>query len=334
MKPPVAVIGIHSFSGASYANYLLNRGERVIGFARSKEIEEIFLPFKKSNREDSDNCAVMYTNLLYDAELIAETIRENKVENVLNFAAQSMVAESWDFPQDWYDVNISGFSKLVRTLSSCKSNHLSKFISFTTPEVYGNTNGMIRENWNFNPTTPYAISRAAADLHLRALNQAFGFPVIFTRTSNIYGKNQRLHRLIPKLIVQILKGQKFELHGGGKSVRAFIHSDDVAEALWKVMQIGKIGDTYHISSENFTSILDLVNLILEKLNASFDKHIITHEERTGKDQAYLLDSSKIRRELGWADKVTLETGIDQVINWVMENWTKIKEMNLNYIHSR
>ena len=330
----IAILGAHSFSGSTLINFFQQRNISVIGFARKRSSDKTFLPFLDGQSMSSQKTEVIESNLITDFNLIAHTLIEKKVEIVFNFAAQSMVAESWNKPEDWYDVNVSSFSKLLGLISLNKKSRIRKFVQFSTPEVYGSTVGLMGESWNFNPTTPYAISRSAGDLHLRALNQAFGFPVVFTRTANIYGKNQKLYRLIPKLIVQILKGQKFELHGGGKSVRAFIHSDDVAEALWKVMQNGQIGDTYHISSENFISIFDLVNLILEKLNASFDKHIITHEERTGKDQAYLLDSGKIRRELGWADKVTLEKGIDQVINWVMENWIKIKDMNVNYIHSR
>jgi len=330
----VAIIGAYSFSGSTFIKYLQEKGVSVLGFARTKRIDQIFLPFFEKSFSTFQKIEILESNVLTDHDHISDILDERNVEFIFNFAAQSMVVESWDRPEDWYDVNVSSFSKLLRRLSANKQSRLQKYIQFSTPEVYGTTSGLVKECWDFNPTTPYAISRTAGDLHLRALNNTFGFPVVFTRTANIYGKYQRLYRLIPKLIVKILKGQKFELHGGGKSIRSFIHSDDVAEALWKVMQKGQTGETYHISGTRFITILDLVMIILDKLNASFNDHIIIKDDRAGKDEAYLLDSSKIRGQLGWEDKVSLESGIDQVINWVTDNWTKIQTLDTNYRHTR
>jgi dTDP-glucose 4,6-dehydratase len=173
-----------------------------------------------------------------------------------------MVAESWFTPEDWYDTNVSGLAKLVNNLRRVKKFPIIKFLHFSTPEVYGSTRNLIKENWNFNPTTPYAISRAASDLHLRAMFDSFGFPVIFTRTANIYGSHQRLYRIIPKLITKVIKGEEFQLHGAGNSLRSFIHSADVASALSLILEKGDIGETYHISGQEFISILDLTKKIL------------------------------------------------------------------------
>ncbi len=334
VRPPIAIIGIHSFSGSSLAKHLLSNGENIIGFARSKEVDKTFLAFRNLNKDISDKCTVIQANLLNDAELIADTIRNNRVEIVLNFAAQSMVSESWISPSDWYDVNVSAFAKLVQNLSFSKPKHLQKFINFSTPEVYGNTEGSVSENWDFNPTTPYAISRAASDFHLRAFHSNFGFPVIFTRTSNIYGPHQKLYRMIPKLILKVKMNSKFELHGGGSSRRSFIHADDVSQALFRIIQDGEIGSTYHISTKEFISIFEIAQKVVTQLNGDFASCVNLVDERKGKDHAYLLNSDKIRLDLGWSDSITLGNGIEDVINWIERDWEILKNLPLEYIHSR
>jgi dTDP-glucose 4,6-dehydratase len=214
------------------------------------------------------------------------------------------------------------------------SSKLKKFINFTTPEVYGNTTGKITENWQFNPTTPYAISRAAGDYHLKALYENFNFPVIFTRTANVYGPYQKLYRVIPKLILKVLNGEKFQLQGEGKSLRSFIHSEDVSSALMKIMQDGAVGDSYHISTEQVVSIRQLVERILSKLGLDFESNVELVPDRIGKDKAYLLDSKKIRSELDWNDSILLNEGLDQTIEWIQRDWALLRTFKTDYVHTR
>jgi len=334
MKSMIAIIGIQSFSGGSFAKYLLERDFSVTGFARSTKVDRTLLPYAKWLKQDSSRITVISANNLHDTELISNGIQDSGAEIVINFAAQSMVAESWSSPEDWYDVNISALARLVGSLVNKKQCKIEKFIQFTTPEVYGSTEGLIRENWNFNPTTPYAISRAASDFHLRALSSTFDFPVIFTRAANVYGPHQRLYRVIPKLIMKAIKGETFELHGGGTSLRSFIHAGDVSNALMKIIDQGITGETYHISTEEFVSIADLVGVILTKLGKEFDKCVKIVEDRPGKDSAYLLDSAKIRSELKWKDEITLSEGINTVIDWIDQEWSTLKGLESNYVHYR
>ena len=178
-----------------------------------------------------------------------------------------MVAESWLRPWDWYNTNVVSFSKLIHCL---KDLNITKFLNFSTPEVYGDTRKLIKENLNFNPTTPYAISRAAQDFNLSAYYKSFKFPVVFTRTANIFGPCQQLFRIVPITIIKSMKNQKIFLHGSGKSIRSFIFMEDVCGVLYKILKDKKnIGKTFHISTKKFISIKNLVNLILKLVGKAY-----------------------------------------------------------------
>lgn len=334
MKQRIAVIGAHSFSGITFIQRLVEQGHKVLGFSRRSRVSSCFIPSSLRETKNLEGLEVKVANLLHDHSYIAKSIMDNGIDTVVNFAAQSMVAESWKKPEDWYDVNVASLAKLITLLANSGTSQIKKFIQFTTPEVYGSTRGLIEENWNFNPTTPYAISRAASDFHLRAMLNSFGFPVIFTRTANIYGKHQQLYRLMPKLVIKVLKGERLELHGNGESVRSFIHSSDVARALELIMLKGEIGETYHISGKEFTSILDLTTKVLTVLEKDPSQSLEITQERAGKDQAYLLDSRKIRSELGWSEEVTLEDGIREVIDWINSEWESIRVLSTEYEHAK
>jgi dTDP-glucose 4,6-dehydratase len=245
-----------------------------------------------------------------------------------------MVSESWNTPEDWYETNITCLAKLISGFLNRGTYKLRKFIQFTTPEVYGSTTGKVTENWQFKPTTPYAISRAAGDFHLKALYENLNFPVIFTRTANVYGPHQKLYRVIPKLITKVLNGDKFQLHGGGHSLRSFIHSEDVSSALMKVMQAGVVGESYHISTECVVSIRELVERILSRLGLDFEANVDLVPDRIGKDNAYLLDSKKIRSELDWSDTTLLDQGLDQTIEWIQRDWEVLRSFQTDYVHTR
>ena len=330
----VAIIGIHSFSGSALAKSLLENGLQVTGFARSLETPTNFLPHAHIPHKLLSGLKIEEANLLHHYKEISEEIIRNRTEVVVNFAAQSMVSESWEAPEDWYETNISCLAKLVSGLCNSGSYKLKKFIHFTTPEVYGNTTGKITENWQFKPTTPYAISRAAGDFHLRALYENFDFPVIFTRTANVYGPHQKLYRLIPKLILKVLNGEKFQLQGEGKSIRSFIHSRDVSSALMKIMKDGAIGESYHISTDYVVSIRQIVERILSKLGLDFESNIELVQDRIGKDNAYLLDSRKIRSELDWKETILLDEGIDQTIEWIQRDLRTLRTFKMDYVHTR
>ena len=327
---PILVLASNSFSGSSFVDHLLTAGYKVIGVSRSVEISPVFSLYK--DNKNFKNFTFKQVDLNSDINSIAEIVSKHQVEFIFNFAAQSMVAQSWDPPEDWYQTNVVSLSLLGNSLIKEKS--IKKFVHFTTPEVYGSTSGWLKESFNFVPSTPYAISRAAGDWHLKALFENNGFPVIFTRAANVYGPGQQLYRIIPKTILSALTGKKLSLHGGGKSIRSFIHINDVSTALTAIMNTGEVGQSYHISTNEMISIFELVQELASLLGVEVDHLIEQGPERAGKDFAYQLSSEKIRNELGWCNQVTLGKGLEDTLAWAKSNLDTLKALPDTYEHKR
>lgn len=326
----ILVLGSNSFSGSSFVNHLLSAGYKVIGISRSEEVIRVFRQYASNPK--IDNFSFFRVDVREEPELIAQIVRANQIEYIFNFAAQSMVVQSWDFPDHWYQTNLVALAELGNLLLKEKS--IKKFIHFTTPEVYGSTNGWIKESFDFAPSTPYAVSRAAGDWHLKCLFDNYKFPVIFTRAANVYGPGQQLYRIIPRTLLAALIGQKLPLHGGGKSIRSFIHIDDVSTALEEILKNGPVGASYHISTETLISIFDLVKTLAELLEVDVETLVERGPDRPGKDFAYQLDSKRIRDELGWRDKITLKSGLADTLSWVNSHLDDLRTLPTDYKHKR
>ena len=238
-KTTFFVIGSNCFSGSYFVNQALNDGYEVHGISRSREPSDIFLPYKW-NKIDSlkfgkniEKFKFHKLNINNDLNEIISLINDVKPSHIINFAAQGMVAQSWENPIDWYQTNL--ISQVAFHDQLRKYTFLKKYIHVTTPEVYGNTSSeWIKEKYDFSPSTPYAVSRAACDLHLLSFLKAYEFPVVFTRAANVYGHGQQLYRIIPRAILSALTEKKMLLHGGGVSCRSFIHIQDVVEGTMKI----------------------------------------------------------------------------------------------------
>jgi dTDP-glucose 4,6-dehydratase len=324
----ILVVGSNSFSGTTFVDFALQQGARVLGTSRSPEPNDAFLPYKW---HDHSNFSFHHLDLNKDLSKITALIHDTKPAYVVNFAAQSMVGESWLNPGDWFMTNVVSTVKFHDELRKCE--FLKRYVHVSTPEVYGSCSGFVNEDFPFNPSTPYAVSRAAADMSLRTFRAAYKFPVVTTRAANVYGPGQQLYRIIPRTILFILLGRKLQLHGGGVSTRSFIHMRDVSDATWKIMKKGRDGDTYHISTNEVVSIRELVERICSKLKVRFEDHVEVVGERLGKDSAYHLDSTKLRTELGWQDQIALDQGLDECINWVRTHFEALKSQpSYDYIH--
>ena len=323
------IIGSNSFSGASFIKHLLKDGHEVMGVSRSKEPDEVFLPYTEPSNA-SHNFHFYPIDLNHDLSVLVKLVDDYQPQYVVNFSAQGMVAESWLNPKHWYQTNMLAQVELHDHLRKLK--YIQKYIHVSTPEVYGSTSGWIKENLNFAPSTPYAVSRAACDLHLMSFYHAYDFPVIFTRSANVYGPGQQLYRIIPQTMMCARMGQKLQLHGGGNSIRSFIHIDDVAVATMKVAFNGDTGSSYHLSTENTISIRELVEKICDLTNTSFKDLVEETDDRLGKDQSYLLDSSKARNDLEWQDSIALEEGLIETLSWIDVNFNTLKNFPLKYKH--
>jgi len=322
------VLGSNSFSGASFVDHLLKEGALVIGVSRSPEPHRAFLPYRWSGRDK--NFRFFRLDLNRDFNAIGDLVASEKPPYIINFAAQSMVAESWQHPEHWFQTNVVSTIRLHDRLRSF--DFLKKYVHVSTPEVYGSTSGTVREDAPFNPSTPYAVSRAAADMSLRTFFAAYNFPVAFTRAANVYGPGQQLYRIIPRTILAVRLGTKLKLEGGGVSERSFIHIRDVADATLKIAENGRPGEAYHIATDRVVSIRALVTMTCERLGARFEDHVELAAERRGKDSAYRLDTGKIRGELGWRDRISLEAGIDETIAWVDRFLPDLRKQPMQYVH--
>ena len=289
----VLVMGASSFSGGAYADYLESLGHAVI------------------------RGSLRYWSIPQRLE----------VDYVVNFAAANVVAPSWNYPALYVKTNVIDTTRFFDWM--LEQQGIRKYVHVSTPEVYGNVEGLITEQQPFNPSTPYAVSRAAGEYMARCYQNQYGLPVVFTRACNVYGPGQQLHRLVPKVIHSILSGRKFPLEGGGASKRAFIHIADLCTATERVMVDGEVGQAYHISGQYLFPIRDLVSVICTECGVNFVDVAQLAPERPGKDSCYHLDDSKIRA-LGWRDHVDIVEGIHSVWKWMTENWETLKDQPTTY----
>ena len=327
----VLIIGSNSFAGSDFADHLLSKKFEVYGVSRNKEINKEHLRYKNNINLKNFKFFKIDLNLKKDLNKLIKLIKKQKISYIVNFAAQGMVAESWINPQDWYLTNVVSNSILIKELSKLK---IKKYLNFSTPEVYGHTSSLMKESNIFAPTTPYAISRSAQDLNLLAHYKTYNFPVVFTRAANIYGPYQQSFRIIPKIIISILTNKKIPIHGKGNTLRSFVYMPDVSRALCKILLDKKnIGETFHISTKRFISILQLVKLINKLMNIK-NKNIYHVKERDGKDLKYTLNSNKIRKLYSWSEQTDLLNGIFDTIDWVKKNINYFKKDSLQYKHKK
>jgi dTDP-glucose 4,6-dehydratase len=324
----VLVLGCNSFAGSVFVDSALTAGFDVVGINRSGEGSMNFLPYKRNARVK--NYKFHQLHLVNNLEQIISVIGDCEPEYIVDFAGQGMVAESWEAPELWYETNLVSKVRLHDFLRKCR--FLKQYIRVSTPEVYGSNTGLISESCGYNPSTPYAVSHAAVDMSLLAFYRNYGFPAVITRFANFYGPGQQLYRIIPKTVLTALSSGVLNLHGGGSSIRAFIYASDIASALLLTLQKGEPGEVYHFTTDEFLTIREVVERILRRLDIDFDSCVKITSDRLGKDQAYLMDSSKAKKALGWQPLVSFDRGVDSTISWVREGITEFMDLPHEYKH--
>lgn len=327
MRERYVVIGSNSFSGSHFVSKLINKGHEVLGISRSPEIHIVFRPYGWQSSQGSFSFMQVDIN---DVPGIARALNDFRPDFVVNFAAQSMVAQSWENPEHWYRTNVLGLVELTKILERLSS--LVRYVHVTTPEVYGSTGGWVKESRCFSPSTPYAISRAAGDMHLFAMYESRGLPVSFTRAANVYGPGQQTYRIVPRTFLAARLGRRLTLEGGGWSTRSFIHISDVAEATYLISQSGISGQAYHISTDEIISIRGLVERACQLTGTAFAKLVDEGPARPGHDNTYMLDSSQIRGEFGWKPTIALDEGLQSTLGWIDRNIDKLATATDAYIH--
>ncbi|PAB59143.1 dTDP-glucose 4,6-dehydratase [Anaeromicrobium sediminis] len=255
---------------------------------------------------------------------LVDKIVSKKVDYIINFAAASHVDRSIEDPEVFIRTNIMGTQVL---LDAAKKYNIEKYVQISTDEVYGSLGkeGLFIEETPIAPNSPYAASKAAADLLVRAYYKTYKLAVNITRCSNNYGPYQFPEKLIPLMIANAYENRELPVYGDGLQIRDWLHVKDHCRAIDLVLHKGKIGEVYNVGGNNEKANIYIVKFILEKLKKS-ETLIRYVEDRLGHDRRYAIDSSKIQNELGWKPKYDFERGIEETINWYLDNknwWKKL-----------
>ncbi|HWB11481.1 MAG TPA: GDP-mannose 4,6-dehydratase [Pirellulales bacterium] len=325
----IAVIGSNSFSGSDFIDLLLEKpGRRVLGISRSPEKSPLFLPYRRWN---DGRFEFRQLDLNHHTDEIMAALDRFQPQAVVNFAAQSEVAPSWQHPEHWFQTNVVALSRLLNRLKD--RGYLKKYVHISSPEVYGTCVGRVTEDTPVNPSTPYAASKAAADLFLATLVKNFQFPLVTIRATNVYGAHQQLWKIIPRSAIYLLKGERISLHGGGAAVKSYIHIRDVSRGELLATERGGPGTMYHLSPDRGYEVREVVERICRLMGRDFAAATVTVGERLGQDAAYVIDSTRAREELGWRPTVDLDEGLRQVVEWVKRNFAEICTQSLEYRHA-
>jgi dTDP-glucose 4,6-dehydratase len=328
-KKKVVVLGANSFSGQDFVDLLLDNPDyQVLGVSRSPERSRAFLRYKQ--RLNLSAYRYCQLDLNADNAKILDLLDAEKPEYIVNFAAQSEVAPSWDRPEQWFETNTVALAKLVNHLR--RRDYLRRYLHVSSPEAYGNCVGRVTEDAPLNPSTPYAASKAAADMLLSTYQKEYNFPLLTVRATNVYGARQQLFKIIPRSVIFVRLGKKIQLHGGGKAVKSYIHIRDVSRGELGILERGEIGRIYNLSPDQGVAVRDVVRTICERMGKPFEQCTEIVAERPGQDAAYVIDSSRARLKFGWAPKISLELGLTEVVDWVNGNWEEIQALPLAYQH--
>ncbi len=301
------ILGAGGCFGTNTAKFLLEKNQEVIGIGRGQKKAE---PFSLG----VDYPYYAY-HIHYELDYVMELLDREKPDVIVNYAAQGEGAASFNPKDYWrfYETNTLGLVKLVGALQ--QRFYPKRFIHIGTSELYGAVTAPSKETDSFQPTSPYAASKAAFDLHLMAVSKVQGFPMNILRPSNAYCPGQQLHRVIPKAVLYGLTGKKLPLHGGGKAEKSYIHADDLSRAIYLTASGAPLGKVYNVGPQKPTSIKEVVERVAGVLGMRFEDLCELAPDRTGQDSRYWLDSSEIQKELDWKPLVNWDEGLAGMVEW-------------------
>jgi dTDP-glucose 4,6-dehydratase len=280
-----------------------------------------------------------------DRESLDRIFLERAPDAVMHLAAESHVDRSIDGPGDFIQTNLLGTYTLLEAarsyLAGVSGDRRSdfRFLHVSTDEVYGDLSGsddLFREDTAYEPSSPYAASKAGSDHLVRAWGRTFKLPVLVTNCSNNYGPCQFPEKLIPHMILNALQGKPLPIYGDGKQVRDWLYVKDHARALYRVLEAGELGQTYNIGGWNEMQNIEVVKIICSLMDelvpdkpegvSRFEDLITYVKDRPGHDVRYAIDASKIHRELGWKPAEDFASGIRKTVEWYLDNprwWQRV-----------
>ncbi len=268
-------------------------------------------------------------HITYELDLLMELLDREKPAIIINYAAQGEGAASWKHSWRFFETNSMALARLVEELMA--RDYLERFIHIGTSELYGSVDHAATEDEPIKPSSPYAASKAAFDMYLLSIGRFLKFPMNIIRPSNAYGPGQQLHRVIPKAILFGLTGRKLPLHGGGRAEKSYIHTRDLARAIHLVVDKAPLGTVYNVGPDEPTSIRRVVELVAEALDMPFEQLCEVSGDRLGQDARYWLDSSAIKRDVGWKQQIDWQEGMREMVAWVRANLTDLRNMSTEFV---
>ena len=328
----ILVTGGAGFIGSCYVIERVKRGDRVLN------LDKLTYSSNLKNLTEINNASNYFFKHgdIGDKAVISDILHSFNPDCIVNFAAETHVDRSICNPSIFLETNVMGTEALLsstlnwwKTLPRIK-REMFRFIHISTDEVYGSlsfTASPFTENSLIAPNSPYSASKAASDLICRAYYHTYGFPVIVSNCSNNYGPRQFPEKLIPLMILSAIQGKKLPIYGQGLNIRDWLHVSDHCSAIEVLRERGMPGQKYNIGGNNEISNIDVVNHIcglLDKkcpstLGRSYKNQIQYVTDRPGHDLRYAIDASKIKRELGWIPSYTFEQGIEETVDWYLNN---------------
>jgi len=318
------VTGAAGFIGSNFVRYWLDRhaDDHVVAF------DLLTYAGNRSSLEDVEDSIVFVQGDIADGELAERVIRDERVDTIVNFAAESHNSLAVIDPTRFFRTNVLGTQTL---LDVARATELARFHHVSTCEVYGDlaldSDDAFTEDHPYRPRTPYNASKASADHAVRAYHETYGLPITITNCSNNYGPYQFPEKVIPLFVTNALDDKPLPLYEATQNKREWLHVDDHCRAIELVLEEGRVGETYNVGSGLEASIEELADAILDLTGKPRDLRTIV-PDRPGHDRRYLLDSTKLRRELGWEPRWEFADGLADTVRWYTahrEWWEPLKE---------
>jgi len=337
MNNCIVVTGGAGFIGSNFVNAWVK-----LGLGKVINLDKLTYAGNLENlAEISDNENHVFVQAdIGDKETVAALLKQYQPKAVLNFAAESHVDRSIHSPGEFIQTNIVGTFNLLEEVRAYWSalnedaKHDFRFLHVSTDEVYGSLTAdepAFKETNPYEPNSPYSASKAASDHLVRAYHHTYGMPMLTTNCSNNYGPYHFPEKLIPLVIHNALNGKDLPIYGNGSNVRDWLYVEDHCSAIRRVLEAGKIGETYNIGGWNEMTNLEVVHTLCDmldqaqpKASGSYRDQITYVQDRPGHDQRYAIDATKIERELGWKPAETFETGIQKTVQWYLnhQSWVE------------
>jgi len=349
MQQVYFITGGCGFIGSNFIKYIFHKNKNI----RVVNLDKLTYAGNSKNLIEFTNTEnyVFIKGDICDEILVNQILKKFTPDYLVNFAAESHVDRSIDRPMEFIQTNIVGTSILLQeslqyynSLTSSKKSFF-RFHHISTDEVFGSLEktGFFTEDTSYDPSSPYSASKASSDHLVRSWNRTFGLPVLISNCSNNYGPFQFPEKLIPLMILNCLEEKLLPVYGTGENIRDWLYVEDHCDAIHTILEKGTIGETYNVGGNNEIKNIQIVEILCDILNdihpagsgKSYHELITFVKDRPGHDFRYAIDSTKLKKEIGWEPKESFETGIRKTIQWYLDNKSWWKDIqNLKYSQER